>query len=145
MTTKDWLLLFICLAGPEGYEPDSLEPVHIMKGMFLFAMQSGRPPGELYHFEPYHYGPFSAEVYRDLDALVAEDLIRAERVGGQTWSLYYATERGAQEARALKRAADPEAVARLTEIRRYVVDLPFARLLREIYAKYPRFAARSLL
>jgi hypothetical protein len=145
MTTKDWLLLFICLEGPEGYEPDSLEPVHIMKGMFLFAMQSGRPPGELYQFEPYHYGPFSAEVYRDLDALVAEDSIRAERAAGQTWLVFYPTERGAQKARSLEETADPGDVASLIEIREYVVGLPFARLLREIYAKYPRFAARSLL
>ena len=145
MTTKDWLLLFVCLAAPEESEPTSLEPVHIMKGMFLFAMEGGRPSGELYDFEPYHYGPFSPEVYRDLDALVAEDLIQAEKVAGQTWSVYYPTPRGTQKAQALGTAADPDVVTRLIEIRQYVVGLPFARLLREIYAKYPRFAARSLL
>ena len=58
---RDWLLLLFDGAG----EP--LDRVRIQKSMFLFAERSKAPGGEKYRFTPYHYGPFSFDIYPDLD------------------------------------------------------------------------------
>ncbi len=141
MDSQEWLLLYVAIPVPGQVGLRPVEPIQIMKGMFLFVMETGEP---LYGFGPYLYGPFSSDVYRDLDRLIAEGLVRAEPVPGQTWSVYTSTEMGRDRARDILARAPGNLVAQLESIKQYVMAVSFAELLRDIYRKYPRFAPEAV-
>lgn len=142
MHKRDWLLLLIAFKGP----PSGLDPVRLQKGMFLFAMEGGVPPSEQYDFEPYNYGPMSRELYRDLDDLAADGLLRAVEVSGHSWQRYLSTPEGNERARALldEDEAPLDSAQKLYEIKRSIVDKNFAKLLNDVYDRYPTFASRSV-
>lgn len=143
MLKSDWLLVLAALKG----SAEGLDPIRLQKGMFLFAQQGGAPEVERYDFEPYNYGPMSRELYRDLDHLVHEGLLEATAVSGQTWQRYRANDAGREHAQRLLDEADPDtlnAARRLYEIKRSIVDKGFARLLNDVYDRYPEYAARSV-
>ena len=140
MTRRDWLLLLTGLDRTAG----GLEPVRVQKALFLLAQEGGIPPGQRYRFVPYNYGPMSAGVYRDVDALVGEGLLERLPVPGYTWGRVRATERGRAEAARVAAQADAWAVARLDVIREHVQGLSFADLLEDIYERYPDYAAASV-
>ena len=63
---QDWLLSFI--VGTEHYD-SWVDRIRLMKGMFLFQEEGDAPPELDYDFQPYDYGPFTREVYDDLEEL----------------------------------------------------------------------------
>src|SRR5262245_59029205 len=69
---KDWLLLAIACAA-DG----KLSPVQSQQAMFLLSEEAGtlitRP---FYGFHPHIYGPFAAALYRDVDGLQQDRLLR---------------------------------------------------------------------
>ena len=140
MKRDEWLLLYVAM--PIDGETPELDPVRIMKGMFLFTQEH---PGlkRLYGFAPYQYGPFSTDIYRDLDSLVGRGDIRARRVQGYSWSLYSPTTAGSKKLPRLTKDAGAEAVEDLKEVKGLVCSLRFAELLREVYRRYPRYAAKT--
>jgi uncharacterized protein len=115
--------------------------------MFLFAQEAGAPPDESYEFVPYNYGPMSREVYRDLDELVDDGLLEATPVSGHTWQRYRVTSAGRDHAQQLLDEGDAaalDAARRLHAIKQSIVDMSFARLLNDVYDRYPEYAARSV-
>jgi hypothetical protein len=139
----DWLLLLIDRDALEADSPKSLDPVRIQKGLFLLSMRG--PARDLYSFIPYSWGPFSREVYRDLDGLVAKGLLRREPVPGQNWVRYSVTETGHERAQAFAKNLSAPDRDWLARVRRYLTDRSFGQLLREIYDAYPQYATRSRL
>jgi uncharacterized protein YwgA len=143
VTAKDWLLVFIaCEEGEEG-----LDPVRLQKGMFLLAQEGGLPVTQRYRFIAYNYGPMSRGVYRDVGLLADERLVDERPVPGYVWGRLVATEKGRARARALvagERAATPERLRTLADIRRTVAGTSFAELLQLIYQRYPAYAVRSV-
>jgi uncharacterized protein YwgA len=140
MTRRDWLLLYIALKGA----PAGLDPVKIQKGMFLMAMEGELPEAESYGFSPYLYGPMSREIYRDVERLEENGLVRGEPVPGYSWKRYTATAGGTEVARHLLDEADPRAARKLFEIKEQVASQSFPTLLRDVYARYPQYATRSV-
>lgn len=141
MTRRDWLLLYVALKGA----PHGLDPVRIQKGMFLFAQEGGVPGDEAYSFGPYHYGPMSSQIYSDVERLEADGLIHGTPVQGYTWKRYTTTPGGIDVARhLLEEDADPEAAQRLFAIKQDVSSKTFNSLLRDVYARYPDYATRSV-
>ena len=65
-TRTDWLLRFI--AGTKHYD-GWVDRIRIMKGMFLFQEATGAVPELNYRFQPYDYGPFTPQIYRDIELL----------------------------------------------------------------------------
>jgi hypothetical protein len=144
VTRREWLTLFVAFEGA----PDGLDPVRIQKGMFLFAMEAGVPARERYGFKPYDYGPMSAAIYRDLDALVERELIERTAVKGKSWSQFRATNLGHEAGRdALAKAQAErrlEAARLLYDIKQRVANLPFNELLTNVYRDYPEYAVKSV-
>lgn len=123
----------------------SLEPLQIMKGMFLATMRGPADAVEGYTFRPYDYGPFTPEVYRDLDELAGAGLIAQEAVPGRSWRTYRPTELGfARAAEALIEAPKP-LVQALDDAYQFVSRRGFLRLLRDIYAAYPDYAVNTVV
>ncbi|MGA2928638.1 MAG: hypothetical protein ABSG43_22140 [Solirubrobacteraceae bacterium] len=144
MTPRDWLLILCAYRGA----PVGLDPVRVQKGMFLFARSGAVPPDERYDFRPYDYGPMSAAIYSDLDALVADGLLEPHEVPGKSWSRYTVTERGRSAAAGrltrLTRDSDKKNARRLYEIKREVASLSFNQLLDRVYRDHPDMATHSV-
>jgi DNA-binding PadR family transcriptional regulator len=143
MERLDWLLLFLSAdaLGVDG--PSELDPVRIQKGMFILSERG--PARGVYTFRPYNWGPFSPQIYGDLDLLVATGLAEVERAPGRTWKRYTTTPKGERRAAALVADASGSDIKWLGKARNYVTSRSFAQLLREIYAEFPEYATESLL
>jgi len=135
VTREQLLLLFLTRDGRQ------LDPVRIMKAMFLFTMED-REHQPMYTFEAYHYGPFTTEVYRDLELLTARGLVTEHPVIGRSWCIYEPTSTGTTEGNHLAEA-QPDLASYLHKLKMRVSSMGFQDLLREIYTAYPEFAVRS--
>ncbi len=144
MQKRDWLLLFVGISTPDRTEVPPIDPVRVMKGLFLLGKKLGLSSDQAYDFIPYLYGPCSFDIYRDLDDLVKRGLIAEEKPWGRSWNLYRPT---AQGRRVVKEIAEKVPASHLQEvatIKRYVVSAPFNKLLREVYQEYPEYATNSV-
>ncbi len=138
-TRRDWLLLFLAAGGERA-----TDPIRIMKGMFLHAMESNLSSAEVYQFEPYSYGPFSKQIYADLGALEAAGDVERLSDYRRRWSYVGCTPTGLAHAQQIAGDADQGAVRSIREIRARVDKLSFGQLLTEIYARYPDYAVKSV-
>jgi DNA-binding PadR family transcriptional regulator len=143
MERQDWLLLFLSRDASGTVGPEGLDPIRIQKGMFLLSKRG--PARNLYTFRPYNWGPFSSEIYADLEGLEAAGLARGERVPGRSWRLYRTTPAGHLRAESAAMGLRGEEVEWLGRLREFVTERSFDRLLRDIYSEYPEYARRSLL
>ena len=137
-----WHLLLLFL-GTGRAADRTLEPVRIMKGMFLLEMRGGLN-AHSYNFEPYDYGPFSASIYRDLELLDVSGLIQRIAIPGRNWSLVHMTDEGRKLAASLEKKAKPEQLELISAVHDEVLDRSFADLLRYIYKEYPQYAVSSV-
>ena len=136
------LLLFL-----RGAKEQELDPVRIMKGMFLFAMRApvDQVPAEArYEFVPYNYGPCAFEIYTDLDNLARDGLLSANRIPGQSWKHYILTNKGSELAEHVSSQTDPRIPNYLNKVRDYVTKQPFSDLLKAVYRLYPDYAKNSV-
>lgn len=137
---QDWLLLFI--VGTEHYD-SWVDRIRLMKGMFLFQEEGDAPPEVDYDFQPYDYGPFTREVYEDLEELSRQGQIIEARDGKS----YRATADGCSRIDDLvshSLGLDPPAVEYLQNLRVELGDLSFRHLLKRVYDAHPESAARSV-
>lgn len=139
---KSQIALLLILDGEQ-----TLDPIRIMKGLFLFSMEMPEqllPSYERYDFIPYSFGPYSYDIDRDLDRLVEHGYVKISKKAGKSWNYYYLSEKGKREAQKLSSDMPPKAIAYLRKIRAFVLSVSFTKLLDTIYAKYPHFAAKSV-
>ena len=137
LTPSDWLLLVL-----DGEVP--IDRVRIQKAMFLFAQRSKGPDEEKYEFRPYHYGPFSGAIYRDLDSLVGRGLVAERFEDGRTSPSYVRTLAGDRRAAELSEEVPTSRLTFMGEIRGFVMARDFNQLLRDVYRLYPAFATKSI-
>lgn len=124
-----------------------LDPVRIMKGLFLVAEDTPvdwLPKDARYRFEPYLYGPYSQPIYSDLALLERLGLVQTTAVPGRSWKYYSLTSEGADVADEAAATMNQKLVAYLHRMRAYVTDLPFDQLLRAVYSKHPAYAVNSV-
>src|SRR5712691_3694622 len=142
MTPRDWLLLLLALDNTEPRDP-----VRLQKGMFLLAEESGVDPGERYACRAYDYGPFSSQIYDDIELLVAHGLVEVQPAPGYRWSRYMITPEGLDNARASVEGMDEHTlpIARwLAETKRSVLSMSFADLLSYVYERHPAYVVNSV-
>jgi uncharacterized protein len=135
---RDWLLLLF-----DGAQRP-LDRVRIQKSLFLFAERSKALGSEKYEFVPYHYGPFSFDIYPDLDQLVGRGLLRLELGAPSTSPRYSLTAAGARAVEDLRGSVPPERLDLLRSLRDWVTERSFRTLLNDVYRLYPRFAVNSV-
>ncbi len=140
MRRQDWLLLFLGTEG--GHLPT--DQIRVMKGMFLLDRADGHPVRGLYQFEAYAYGPFASAVYRDLDALQLQDLVRVTRHLGTSRKTYELTDAGRERFVELANSTVPEHLELVRKAKQRVTSLGFEELLEQIYEEYPDYAKKSV-
>ena len=140
---SDWLLLLLALR--DASRP--LDPVRLQKGLFLLGEEGGLRRSEAYRFEPYDYGPFSAEIYRDLQALLDAGYAKELPVPGYGWKRYAISAGGIEQAEGLLARLDPQqrgVLRRLAAIKAELLALKFSGLLRRVYSSHPDYAVNSV-
>ncbi len=115
----------------------------LMKYAFLVQMEGNAARRRLYHFVPYHYGPFAKELYADLQALQDEGLVRVESDPDEDKTRIVLID-PAKAQEALGELPDDLKEDAATIIDTYG-DLDHNALLRVVYEKYPAYARKSRL
>lgn len=133
-----WLLLALNAAGVRG-----LTPVRLQKSLFVFGRRAKIPLGTFYDFEPYHYGPFDVQVYRDAEALADLDLIA---IGSANSSLrtFRLTSGGRKQAEEIAQRLPSSAVEFLRAVVDWTQRLSFSSLVRAVYEAFPEMSANSV-
>jgi uncharacterized protein (DUF488 family) len=108
--------------------------IHLMKWCFLLRNEMPSQGGSaFYHFLPYHFGPFSFCLYREIDQLVCEGVVEAS--GSHSW-------------RVGGRSASPEDVSDAVKqdivgILRRFNEKSTSQLMNYVYERYPWFTVNS--
>lgn len=137
MNKKDWTLLAIASAHGEP-----VDPLQLQKSLFLLGEMLKRQVGTFYHFKPYHYGPFDAQVYRDAEELENQGLVTVSR--GGSVRRYQVTPQGLEAALRLRQEAPARAVKYLEEVVQWARSLSFQDLVRAIYTRFPEYRTNSV-
>lgn len=137
MKRSDWTLL--ALAAAKGRP---LSPVQLQKVLFLLG-KKGKVKGEFYAFSPYNFGPFSADIYKDAEALAAQGLAQIDRnEPGRPWALYSATPEGLEQAATVK--VDDGTRAYVQALVDWAKRLSFQQLVSAVYREFPEQRANSI-
>jgi len=115
----------------------------LMKYVFLFQMEGNGGRRHLYHFVPYHYGPFAKELYTDLGKLHEEGLVQVESNPEEDKTKITLTDQVRTEALLAELPEDLKEDAAAV-ISTYG-DLDHNSLLEVVYEKYPAYAKKSRL
>ena len=138
MRREDLTLIMLALADGGSYTP-----VQIQKAMFLADDLVRDVFDSRYDFQPYDYGPFDSDVYRDAKRMEADGLTRVS-VTSRGWNVYTATGAGHQHAHRLLNNLSSEQREMFARISRFVRSLSFSDLVSSIYKSYPHMRERSV-
>lgn len=111
----------------------------LMKYAFLFQMEGGRR--RLYHFVPYHYGPFAKQIYEDLQGLVRDGVVRVE--DGEDEEKTRITLVDMAKADQMLADVPVDYRAEIASIIDTYGALDHRNLLKTVYKKYPAYAKKS--
>ncbi len=121
-----------------------VDPVRVMKGIFLINQESPRhwlPAEARYKFEPYLCGPFAVGVYHDLERLTDLGYALMNLGAERSWRI---TPAGRELAKSALGDLPPGLQTYIQEVRGFVSSVSFRELLNAVYDKYPKFATRSV-
>ena len=136
-----WILALLASTGEQSRSGIYLDPIRVQKGMFLLSKRG--PEKDIYQFRPYHWGPFSSDIYADLDALVAEGLVDCRPVPGQSWVTYGTTMRGAEVGQDALRQLNQKEREWISSLLDFLTTRNFSQLLKDVYGAYPDFSIKS--
>lgn len=101
-----------------------------------------------YNFIPYDYGPFSKELYDDLDSLEEAGLIEVEEepmADGKLKYVYHLTEKGQSWVQNQLTDSSADKAHSLAEgLASEYNDMLLSDLIDEVYAEYPEYAENSV-
>lgn len=119
-------------------------PVQVQKLFFLIDQEiADEVGGPHFEFEPYNYGPFDQEVYRELDVLAERGFV--EMVPQSTWSSYRLTDEGqAAGEKYLAELKNKKAKSYIRQASEFVRSLSFTQLVSAIYKAYPEMRENSV-
>lgn len=124
-----------------------IDPIRVMKGMFLITMETPEDwlsKNDRYEFEPYNWGPFSRDVYSDLEELQGLGYVSIQSMTGRSWNTYALTEAGHHAAESEVESLDPKLVKYVDTVSQFVMKKGFSDLLNAVYKRYPQYATRSM-
>jgi uncharacterized protein YwgA len=140
------------LALLDSCESEAVEGItRLQKLVFLAQQEIDGLETEPYTFEAYDYGPFSTELYDDLDELVAGGYVDREVVrtsDGNEKEIYEVGEEGRRflrELQATEDGSDGLPMESLRTLKDEYNEMPLLQLLKIVYDKYPEYATESVL
>lgn len=145
-------LLPIALMYVNGQEPIEGR-TRLQKMVFLMQQKINERAlaplnGHDYEFVPYDYGPFSKELYDDLDTLIAEEFVEdaeEEFAPGKLRYEYYIDSDGNDFVEDQQTSKDAQVIIDLArEIKTEYNDVRLSDLIDDVYSKYPEYAENSI-
>lgn len=138
------------LAILDACEDEAVEGItRMQKLVFLAQREADDVEEDQYNFEAYDYGPFSKDLYGDLDALVENEFVnsREEKTsGGNDKQVYKITEKGKSLLEMYQKALDEEIpVDSLSELKKEYNKMPLLQMIKRVYNNYPEMAVNSKL
>lgn len=141
MTRKDWALLIISIAGKNG-----LSPLRLQKSLFLIKQNIiEKITDDFYEFEPYNYGPFSVEIYRDAEDLEINNFIKVNLSQYGNWTEYSITKDGEKKAEEIKQNLNSNIIKYIKELVEWINNLNFREIVNFIYSNYPDYKVNSII
>jgi hypothetical protein len=120
-------------------------PVQVQKLFFLVDENlADHLEGKLFAFQPYNYGPFDAEVYRELESLRARGLASIVEGAGAGRRRYRLTPAGYAVGKKELDRLPSAAGSYITAASKWVRSMSFPALVGSIYKAYPRMRANSI-
>ena len=104
-----------------------------------------------YAFDAYDYGPFSKELYDDIDRLVKNGYIdrSVEQTGNENEKhIYSITEKGREYIRQIlesESGSDDLEVERLRQLKQEYNNMPILQFIRLVYNRHPGYAENTKL
>lgn len=140
MERRDTILAAMSPAGTGQFTP-----VRIQKLLFLIDRNIARDTdGPHFQFEPYHYGPFDKDVYRELTMLEQSgsvEIVTPRRMGPRTYQL---TDAGLMNGDAALARLPKDAQRYIRELVSVVRSMTFSQLVSAIYDAYPDMKVNSV-
>jgi hypothetical protein len=164
---EDILLLLLSALSGCGTKHRVAGITRLEKMMFLLQKEtafSGKLRNK-FDFEPWKFGPFSRQIYEDLDLLASLDLVEAEVQELPSYAeftegnnliesevdepivqkVFSLTDRGCRVAEKLKAAVSERDWAEVTQLKKRFEKVPLTRLIQYVYQKYPETTSKSVL
>jgi uncharacterized protein len=140
LAKRDWLLLAV-----DAAKPKALTPIQLQKALFLIGQRMPEAGGAgFYKFVPHNFGPFSKQIYDDIEDLKNEGLVDEIAVSGQNWPEYRISVIGTERAQQVTKSIPPDALQYLEQLVNWVEAQSFKDLLQAVYKEYPTFAQKSV-
>ena len=138
MNRQDYILAVLSTGNKKKFTP-----VQIQKMFFLIdKIISDLVNGPYFNFVPYNYGPFDKDIYRELNKLAGQGLVKIVR--DYNWNDYLLTEEGQKKGESLFSDLNPEAKNYIKEISNFVRSLSFSELVSAIYKAFPEMKSNSV-
>lgn len=143
------LLLLALLAVGDNRQIEGI--TRFQKLVFLAQQEIEGLDVDKYHFDSHKYGPFSEDLYDDLDALVAAEYVDREirtTRNGNDKQVYSLTEQGEQFMKDVLSDGEVESdlqATRLSDMKGEYNDMPMLELIRRIDEDYPKYTSESEL
>ena len=164
---EDILLLLMSALSACGTKQRVAGITRLEKMMFLLQKEtafSGKLQNK-FNFEPWKFGPFSREIYEDLDLLASLGLVEAEVQELPSYAeyteedklieqedfepivqkLFSLTDRGCRVAEKLRAAISEKDWAEVGQLKKRFEKVPLTRLIQYVYQKYPETTSKSVL
>jgi len=137
----DYLILVIGSNGPIQGRTRLEKILFLVKKEVLDRLK--RPEASsFYLFSPYRFGPFSEDLYDDVEFLRDNGFIEVKgESGGETFSI---TPKGSQFLEAkLKKRLPPEVTEEVIRVGSKYAKLTIQDLIKYVYVRYPEYAIQS--
>ena len=164
---EDVLLLLLSALSACGTKQRVAGITRLEKMMFLLQKEtafSGKLQNK-FNFEPWKFGPFSKEIYQDLDLLACLGLVEAKEEELPSFAefteegkliesedyepivqkVFSLTDRGCRVAEKLKAAISEKDWAEVGQLKKRFEKVPLTRLIQYVYQKYPETTTESVL
>ena len=122
----------------------AFDPVRAQKLLFLVDREvSERIGGPYFDFQPYHYGPFDADVYSALEGLATSEDVRID--GSARCPRYSLTAIGYRRGRAVLEGLPHPVAKYIRNAARWIRLTPYRRILSALYRRYPDMAVNRVV
>lgn len=133
------------LAALAGIEDGSFTPVQVQKIFFLIDRNlPASIGGQKFNFQPYDYGPFDPDVYRELETLERQGLVRIDQLIGGGKRVYSLTPNGYKVGVEILGGLQPQVSQYIRELTSWIVSQSFSTLVGTIYRLYPDMKVNSV-
>lgn len=98
-----------------------------------------------YDFRPFNFGPFTEEVFDDVESLKLLSLVNIEEEGDE--QIYSLTSKGTVVVENLiaQKRLTPEFLSEIRKIAKNLGELTLEKLVEKVYKEYPEYASNSLI